>query len=122
MIRRPPISTRPATLFPYTTLFRSHRILGDDVGAVPVAAIADRVDRVARRADQLADRAVRHFGMVLEDPGDAVGLVLALADRRITRPAGAANRVLTLHAHLELIVGIHRSEEHTSELQSLMRS
>src|SRR3546814_3805420 len=93
MIRRPPISTRPATLFPYTTLFRSHRILGDDVGAVPVAAIADRADRVARRADQLADRAVRHFGVVLQDPRDAVGLVLALADRRVARAAGAANRV-----------------------------
>src|SRR3546814_10100067 len=25
MIRRPPISTRTDTLFPYTTLFRSHR-------------------------------------------------------------------------------------------------
>src|SRR3546814_4972226 len=25
MIRRPPRSTRPDTLFPYTTLFRSHR-------------------------------------------------------------------------------------------------
>src|SRR3546814_13936461 len=27
MIRRPPRSTRTATLFPYTTLFRSHRAL-----------------------------------------------------------------------------------------------
>src|SRR3546814_10402463 len=26
MIRRPPRSTRPDTLFPYTTLFRSHKI------------------------------------------------------------------------------------------------
>src|SRR3546814_20557590 len=26
MIRRPPISTRTDTLFPYTTLFRSHRL------------------------------------------------------------------------------------------------
>src|SRR3546814_5580125 len=26
MIRRPPRSTRTATLFPYTTLFRSHRL------------------------------------------------------------------------------------------------
>src|SRR3546814_6272661 len=28
MIRRPPISTRTDTLFPYTTLFRSHRVSG----------------------------------------------------------------------------------------------
>src|SRR3546814_15439749 len=30
MIRRPPISTRPDTLFPYTTLFRSLRGLAGD--------------------------------------------------------------------------------------------
>src|SRR3546814_12347745 len=29
MIRRPPRSTRTDTLFPYTTLFRSDRIIGD---------------------------------------------------------------------------------------------
>jgi beta-lactamase class A len=33
MIRRPPRSTQPTTLFPYTTLFRSFlRSVGDDVG------------------------------------------------------------------------------------------
>src|SRR3546814_10893392 len=31
MIRRPPISTRTDTLFPYTTLFRSWKALDDDV-------------------------------------------------------------------------------------------
>src|SRR3546814_4621924 len=102
-------------------------------------------DLVARRADQLADGTVRHFGMVLQNPGDAVGLVLALADRGVARAAGAADRVLPLHAHLKLIFGVvltlldffhrqfvraHRvaagifrrrglvrSEEHTSELK-----
>src|SRR2546430_7540695 len=39
MIRRPPRST----LFPYTTLFRSHAELGGD-GARPVIAIADAGD------------------------------------------------------------------------------
>src|SRR3546814_13572335 len=38
MIRRPPISTRTDTLFPYTTLFRSHEYTD-----VPVL-ILDRVD------------------------------------------------------------------------------
>src|SRR5258706_393575 len=47
MIRRPPRST----LFPYTTLFRSHR----DVGQGDVAVIRDH-DRVR---DDLADRVVR---------------------------------------------------------------
>src|SRR3546814_18257270 len=50
-----------------------HRVLGDDVGAVPVAALADRVDRVARRADQLADGTVRPFGMVLRSEERRVG-------------------------------------------------
>src|SRR3546814_15071831 len=33
MIRRPTRSTRPDTLFPYTTLFRSHRRLGGIIAA-----------------------------------------------------------------------------------------
>src|SRR3546814_4673338 len=40
MIRRPPISTLTDTLFPYTTLFRSHELLGE----------IDRDHRLAARA------------------------------------------------------------------------
>src|SRR3546814_15009266 len=36
MIRRPPRSTRADTLFPYTTLFRSHGLALDDVELVNV--------------------------------------------------------------------------------------
>src|SRR3546814_10986019 len=60
MIRRPPRSTRTDTLFPYTTLFRSHGV------AVPLQAFAvhhvlgpGRVaehGRVVRLADEGADR------------------------------------------------------------------
>src|SRR6059036_4203110 len=32
MRRRPPRSTQPTTLFPYTTLFRSLRVVAPDVG------------------------------------------------------------------------------------------
>src|SRR3546814_20908891 len=47
MIRRPPRSTRPDTLFPYTTLFRSHigELLGGRGEALTV--IDDRTDRAA---------------------------------------------------------------------------
>src|SRR3546814_19006831 len=38
MIRRPPRSTRTATLFPYTTLFRSRRA---DISALPSTYIGD---------------------------------------------------------------------------------
>src|SRR3546814_20993612 len=75
MIRRPPRSTRTDTLFPYTTLFRSVVVDGQD-RSVPVAAHRDRDDRAGRRVG----------ARVGEEVGD----------------------------HL-------RSEEHTSELQSLMR-
>src|SRR3546814_18402836 len=50
-----------------------HRVLGDDVGAVPGAALADRVDCVALRADTLADCTVRPFGQVHQNPGDSCG-------------------------------------------------
>src|SRR3546814_13980479 len=64
MIRRPPRSTRTDTLFPYTTLFRSHLL-----------------SRPVTRADQ------RHVRSRIRCPADCR----------------------------------QRSEEHTSELQSLMR-
>src|SRR3546814_1137187 len=80
MIRRPPRSTRPDTLFPYTTLFRS-RVVAHHHPALAVAGEVehDRVHRLAHRAE----------ARILDD-----------AD----------------HGGWQ-----HRSEEHTSELQSLMR-
>src|SRR3546814_8177772 len=85
MLRCPPRSIRTYTLCPYTTLFRSqaqrHRILGRDVGDVPVGPVADGRDRRLGRADQPRNLAVGDVGMIAHD----------------------------------------RSEEHTSELQSLMR-
>src|SRR3546814_3346444 len=68
--------------------------------------VADGRDRRLGRADQPRNLAVGDVGMIAHDPGDAVRLVLPLGHRRIARPLGTA--------HL-------RSEEHTSELQSLMR-
>src|SRR3546814_5765747 len=93
MIRRPPRSTRTDTLFPYTTLFRSQR----GVEAVQAHAVA-AVDHVAG-----ADRA---------EPLQAVGAAhaphrAAGQDRLQVAVAQPARRA--------------RSEEHTSELQSLMR-
>src|SRR3546814_2578201 len=80
MIRRPPRSTRTDTLFPYTTLFRSHRRSRDEVVSRP-----------------------RHQC----DPRELVG-------RTVEGPRVA--RYPPPEAHT-----IRRSEEHTSELQSLMR-
>src|SRR3546814_8345436 len=96
MIRRPPGSTRTDTLFPYTTLFRSKAALFKVallVGAHLGVLLLDLADR-------------RQDGVI------AAGLDRQIEAHLIVAHAGAAvrNRART-----------QRSEEHTSELQSLMR-
>src|SRR3546814_2399848 len=94
MIRRPPISTRTDTLFPYTTLFRS-------------LAIDWQRPALQRRKDHQRDQLL----------GKLVGAVVVGAvagDNR--KPVG-----MVPGAH-EVVGGRLRSEEHTSELQSLMRT
>src|SRR3546814_10740279 len=94
MIRRPPRSTRTDTLFPYTTLFRSLR----HDGAV-----------WHRRLD--AGRAVRHDAAVFHAASGA-------AQTRAAR-AHQSSRLSTFSGGRP--IAARRSEEHTSELQSLMR-
>src|SRR3546814_4745129 len=85
MIRRPPRSTRTDTLFPYTTLFRSHHEPGR------------QQHRIGRLAIDLADQRIdQHFAR-------AVIILRYRGERRMAEAGGG------------------RSEEHTSELQSLMR-
>src|SRR3546814_15768245 len=60
MIRRPPRSTRTDTLFPYTTLFRSHRVpalLVTDVEQLVLGVRAGQFERVERVVED--DRAGR---------------------------------------------------------------
>src|SRR3546814_968547 len=99
MVRRPPRSTRTDTLFPYTTLFRS---VGDQ--QVPPPLLVKRGHR-------------RFQGTLLDHPPAPV---THHQDRRPRNPlAGIAGGVLPLHRGL--VARRQRSEEHTSELQSLMR-
>src|SRR3546814_10108183 len=91
MLRRPPRSTRTDTLFPYTTLFRSY-VHGDNLQITVVGKTDDFADQMARFGD------VQYY-TVTGDPEVKV----AITDASITAE------------------GIIRSEEHTSELQSLMR-
>src|SRR5256885_8724149 len=85
MIRRPPRST----LFPYTTLFRSHATIGDD---------EMRLDPPLIGEPDTDARATGHVGVRHDEVGCPQD---ACAD---PGPAGAAD--------------LDRSEEHTSELQS----
>src|SRR3546814_10324992 len=93
MIRRPPRSTRTDTLFPYTTLFRA------------VAAA-----HLARQAD-----AVVAIGAVIKGETDHYEVIVNESASGLTRVALDAIKPVT-NAVLAA-----RSEEHTSELQSLMR-
>src|SRR3546814_11256099 len=90
MIRRPPRSTRTDTLFPYTTLFRSHQLLGENH------------DQDCGANDE-ADRGDRELRLPVELVKASFPPVPAQAERRQRKGQK------------------HRSEEHTSELQSLMR-
>src|SRR3546814_7279680 len=101
MIRRPPRSTRTDTLFPYTTRFRS---LG--LGVVTVH-VGDEVDRDLLRARLLALTVVGAGTEELLHGVDHGGDPLVALG-------------LALREQVE-VVGLGRSEEHTSELQSLMR-
>src|SRR3546814_10868967 len=98
MIRRPPRSTRTDTLFPYTTLFRSFRLGQQD-----------------RRARGLGADARRQGASDPERESDDAGgreLVLFGSQRPRAHPGARLVQVRS---------GARRSEEHTSELQSLMR-
>src|SRR3546814_2562851 len=108
MLRRPPRSTRTDTLFPYTTLFRSYE--GDDEGESDAPALPPAA---AIRARYLAR---------LRDPESLLRLLKGEVDlRKLLRGLSALGRKKTPAAPDSLPVRLDRSEEHTSELQSLMR-
>src|SRR3546814_7780776 len=121
MIRRPPRSTRTDTLFPYTTLFRSegvgvHLVAVDDVVAVQVQVRAGTIfkGKRSRHPGELGMAVDRRAG----DP--RCGL-----NRRNTCPGDQLARLKAGAGDLERTercAPVWRSEEHTSELQSLMRS
>src|SRR3546814_10360623 len=112
MILRPPMSTRTDTLWPYTTLFRSldlpqgrARALG---GPLPW--------RAARAARQTRPPARRHAaGLAARRHRARVGRTLA------PRPFGVVRLAADPVRGADGVVQRLRSEEHTSELQSLMR-
>src|SRR3546814_1393893 len=92
MIRRPPRSTRTDTLFPYTTLFRS--VLQNLIKVAFELARTNKDEYVT--VDHLA--------------------IAVLENETITKVMERLNVKTS-----DIIEAIQRSEEHTSELQSLMR-
>src|SRR3546814_7600797 len=97
MLRRTPRSTRTDTLFPYTTLFRSPALRAADIVAKVLALLF--VEQALYPAGQRVDFTVG------EREDSCAGEVDAIADM----------------VCVPLVASDARSEEHTSELQSLMR-
>src|SRR3546814_8345300 len=123
MIRRPPRSTRTDTLFPYTTLFRSpsdrlardpHRPVGraNHIAWDPHDDAGDCRHRLSRPAGGAGSRAAADDSRAAPYPGGP-----GAADR----PASATALPLEPGRRPQAQVRRTRSEEHTSELQSLMR-
>src|SRR3546814_1418260 len=101
MIRRPPRSTRTDTLFPYTTLFRSAR--GTGCGLTLITTYPQPTPFITRK--RRVEKVESLFTALVYDCIDS---------GRSGSSPGAIATIRRASAK-------SRSEEHTSELQSLMR-
>src|SRR3546814_4509315 len=145
MIPRPPRSTRTDTLFPYTTLFRSHEdgaaphvvdellvealetgfLYGDVHIAPPDIALgrgfADDEFVLGRAAGVLAGK--HDQGAALGELSLAAPQALLVERGHVEVPVGGADVLQSVLREAVATDGLAdvRSEEHTSELQSLMR-
>src|SRR3546814_3500521 len=132
MIRRPPRSTRTDTLVPYTTLFRSSDrlvefplcLFGVALGTVILPHLSRRhAAEDAAGYDHSLDWGLRMALLA----GAPAGLGLLLLADPITATVYNYGKFTAFDTHMAAIslsamsLGV-RSEEHTSELQSLMRN
>src|SRR3546814_4893751 len=138
MLRRPPRSTRTDTLFPYTTLFRSWT--GDAVLYRPSTGELRVYDLkygrgVPVEVERNSQELYYGLGATMAEPGRLVNTVeLVIVQPRAPHRDGPVRRWETTGMELldwavELVDAAKRtarpdarSEEHTSELQSLMRN
>src|SRR3546814_5772032 len=124
MIRRPPRSTRTDTLFPYTTLFRSVFQLGSKYAEAMGCTVLDEQGKP--RVLQMGCYGIgisRIVAAAIEQNFDASGILWpdAMAPWRVAVCVINPKRDDTVAAAAEALYRELRSEEHTSELQSLMR-
>src|SRR3546814_1731932 len=148
MIRRPPRSTRTDPLFPYATLFRSRGVFGVPIGGE--GGIVSTVDDMLAWLKHMSDPVVgtpetwRTMRTPLTSHGYGLGLIagrhrgLAAVHHAGAVVGGSCQMLKIVDHDLDIIVmsnglgGLDlytlveaiiesRSEEHTSELQSLMR-
>src|SRR3546814_1922924 len=123
MLRRPPRSTRTDTLFPYTTLFRSRFDRRHHLRPLAGAVRADQAGRCrgaypqGRKGDDA--RQARTGDGAVAQGARAVGTAhTEMVEARMALLAACSETV----SHLRTSLGSgRRSEEHTYELQLLMR-
>src|SRR3546814_3582924 len=137
MIRRPPRSTRTDTLFPYTTLFRSLHALGTNILQAYICIetfkgleLPDR-ERYATVISVLCEMFAGLPRKIIE----ALDEINGIDGSEVKRDWGAPLQKAVVKRVAEEVVKIRerraritdgddfqiRSEEHTSEIQSLMR-
>src|SRR3546814_9812942 len=121
MIRRPPRSTRTDTLFPYTTLFRA------DPNRTAFIALVKYADDelayiIAPQRLAVGDKVVAGKKTDVK-PGNAMELgqmPIGTIVHNVEMKPGKGGQIARSAGTYVQVVG-RRSEEHTSELQSLMR-
>src|SRR3546814_10818661 len=121
MIRRPPRSTRTDTLFPYTTLFRSQKLTTFDFldtraeGAEPM-----NVEILAH--PELKSALNRLIDLARADTGQSARVTNFLLAWWDGDQWGKFPLTDLFGVDRDVAADMARSEEHTSELQSLMRN
>src|SRR3546814_8808585 len=137
MIRRPPRSTRTDTLFPYTTLFRSDQMLWKEVdlhhaGIRKVAHLthAGHVRDASAGAHVQDDLVGLQQFSIYPNRGSALQTTMAFIHGQILHGLEPVRYALVRLPYDCILAGLDllhvdgdraRSEEHTSELQLLMR-
>src|SRR3546814_5414681 len=137
MIRQPPRSTRTDTRFPYTTFYRSEFLAQNEIGGNNLHRTRwFRQQRHKLWEKQILDFCFPHsLARVIADQGNLGPLErqparLDPADEvRVSQPFGISPALCRLsrlrgigNQPIErVLLLVLRSEEHTSELQSLMR-
>src|SRR3546814_3420175 len=128
MIRRPPISTRTDTVFPYTTLCRSHHIKSSrSVGIVRTSVVRPRGREGHAywvefdNEQQAAIAAQEKHGAVLDKNRiQVIHYDFIAPEPPIVYEQQTEENQQEEESENEHSSNNNRSEEHTSELQSLM--
>src|SRR3546814_1607972 len=138
MRRRHPRSTRTATLFPYTTLFRSRDATGDIAGHIALAfsapnrGLVELCQGIVTPDHRKSGIFVRMIDRALEFARDTLGshavYGISLTNHTVSQKVVARRGFRDVGMEIDYVPqrmlvqdGAARSEEHTSELQSLMR-